>query len=290
MFNNSSNLYGSEWLALVFANRNQQYGAYELRRQSSGMLLKAFLIVVPVFVMFFVGPIIYAHFTKTAIIEIENKRIELDIAAPIHELKKEQPKAEQAKPQIEAPKAAPITQKVKTENFSANIKVVKDNLTTTSPPTMEELQSAVIASTKQEGALVQGNATAPVGNATVVGPGGNEGGVANGNGTEIYEARGVDVYPEFPGGMNAWAKYIQRNLRYPSMAQDEGIQGKVFLSFVVEKDGSITDVKIIKGIGYGCDDEAIRVIKKSPRWKAGMQNNLPVRVRYQMPISYMMNN
>lgn len=74
------------------------------------------------------------------------------------------------------------------------------------------------------------------------------------------------------------------------MAQDEGVSGKVYLSFVVEKDGTITDVKVVKGIGYGCDDEAMRVIKKSPRWKAGMQNNLPVRVRYNMPISYTISN
>ncbi|MNR28422.1 Gram-negative bacterial tonB protein [compost metagenome] len=74
------------------------------------------------------------------------------------------------------------------------------------------------------------------------------------------------------------------------MAQEEGIGGKVFLSFVVEKDGTITDVKVTRGIGYGLDEEAMRVIKKSPRWKAGMQNNLPVRVRYNMPINYTINN
>jgi len=89
--------------------------------------------------------------------------------------------------------------------------------------------------------------------------------------------------------MAAWAKFIQKNLRYPYPAQDAGVQGKVFLSFVVEKDGAITDVKIVKGIGYGCDDEAVRVIKKSPKWKAGEQNKQTVRVRYNMPINYTLN-
>ena len=70
------------------------------------------------------------------------------------------------------------------------------------------------------------------------------------------------------------------------MAQEANVQGKVYLSFVVEKDGSITDVNVLKGIGAGCDEEAIRVIKKSPKWKAGLQNNQTVRVRYTMPISY----
>ena len=122
-----------------------------------------------------------------------------------------------------------------------------------------------------------------------------EGGVSieastGGNGEGIYEYAGVQVYPEFPGGMEVWVKFIQRNLRYPAMAQEANIQGKIFLSFVVEKDGTISEVKVLRGIGYGCDDEAVRVIKKSPRWKAGMQHNLPVRVRYQMPISYTLNN
>ena len=102
----------------------------------------------------------------------------------------------------------------------------------------------------------------------------------------MHNAAGVEVYPQFPGGMTAWAKFIQKNLKYPIMAQDANIQGKVYLSFVVEKDGAITDVSVLRGIGAGCDEEAMRVIKKSPKWKAGQQNNQNVRVRYTMPINY----
>ena len=119
--------------------------------------------------------------------------------------------------------------------------------------------------------------------------GGVTGNASEGSGNEVLDVIGVDSYPEFPGGMAAWAKFIQKNLRYPYPAQDAGVQGKVFLSFVVEKDGTITDVKIVKGIGYGCDDEAMRVIKKSPKWKPGAQNKQTVRVRYNMPINYMLN-
>jgi len=86
--------------------------------------------------------------------------------------------------------------------------------------------------------------------------------------------------------MKAFTKYMERNLRYPSQAQEDGIQGKVFLSFVVEKDGSITDVKVLKGIGFGCDEEAMKVIKKSPLWKPGKNKGIPVRVRYNMPINF----
>lgn len=283
MFNKSSNLYGSEWLALVFANRNQNYGAYQLRRQSSSTLLKAFLIVAPLFVAAFVGPYIASAFKDEEVV-VDPIQKEVKVDNVVHELKpKQEQKQVEKQAEVETPKV--VAPKVKSVAMTDNIKVVKDDLVALQPPTSDELRDAVIASTTQDGITGKGNAdvtTAPAG----LGSGTSTGG----NGTEILDAAGVDVYPEFPGGMEAWAKYIQRNLRYPGMAQDQGIQGKVYLSFVVEKDGTITDVKVVKGIGYGCDDEAMRVIKKSPRWKAGMQNNLPVRVRYNMPISYTISN
>ncbi|SOD11698.1 energy transducer TonB [Pedobacter xixiisoli] len=290
MFNKSSNLYGGEWLALVFANRNQQYGAYELRKQSSNTLLKAFLIAAPIFVSAFVGPSIVAAFKGDKVVIDDQVTTIVNFDNKIHEIVK--PKPEEAKPaeakaqEEVAPKV--IAPKVKTVGLTDNIKVVKDDLVTLQPPTSDEIKDAVIGSKTQDGLAGKGNADLGSG---VAGPG--EGIGAGGNGTggnDVKDLSGVDVYPEFPGGMEGWAKYIQRNLRYPSMAQDEGIGGKVFLSFVVEKDGTITDVKVTRGIGYGLDEEAMRVIKKSPRWKAGMQNNLPVRVRYNMPINYTISN
>ncbi|WP_293299445.1 energy transducer TonB [Pedobacter sp. UBA4863] len=288
MLNNSSNLYGGEWLALVFANRNQKYGAYQLRRQSSSTMLKAFLIAAPLFVSAFLGPSIIAALKgKDAIVNdpVINKGVTIDNF--IRELPKTQkPRELEAKREVEVPKA--IAPKTKTVGMTDNIKVVKDDLVMHHPPTTDELKDAVIASTTQVGALSKnGNAelgTEASGTGLGIGVG------AGGNGEEVHHTASVEHSPEFPGGMEAWAKYIQRNLRYPSMAQEEGIGGKVFVSFVVEKDGTITDVKVTRGIGYGCDEEAMRVIKKSPRWKAGMQNNLPVRVRYNMPISYVMQN
>ncbi len=283
MFNKSSNLYGSEWLALVFANRNQNYGAYELRRQSSNTLLKAFLIVAPLFVAAFVGPSIASAFKDDqVVVDPVVKVLPMDNVIHKVEQKQEEKKVEK-QAEVEAPKV--VAQKIKSVAMTDHIKVVKDDLVTLQPPTSDEIKDAVIASTTEIGISGKGNAevpTAPAGLGSGTG--------TTGSGTEIHDVNGVDVYPEFPGGMEGWAKYIQRNLRYPGMAQDVGVQGKVYLSFVVEKDGTITDVKVVKGIGYGCDDEAMRVIKKSPRWKAGMQNNLPVRVRYNMPISYTISN
>ena len=151
------------------------------------------------------------------------------------------------------------------------------------PPTAVELQHTAIASVTQEGTSGATNAL-PIAKGN--GTGNGEGTEPGTGGNEIYEAAGIEAFPEFPGGMDAWAKFMQKNLKYPYAAQDAGVTGKVYISFVVEKDGSITDVKLVKGIGYGCDDEAIRVIKKSPRWKPGIQNKQNVRVRYNMPISY----
>ena len=290
MFNKSSNLYGSEWLALVFANRNQNYGAYELRRHAANRMLKAFFIAAPLFVGAFVAPSIISALKGTPEVVDNSKIVGVEIDNIIRELPpKELPKAEEvaARKEViqEKPVAAP---KVKSVGMTDNIKVVKDDLVTAQPPTSDEIKDAIIASTTQDGVAIKGNADLGTDK-----PGTGEGLGAGGNGTggnEVQNLATVDVYPEFPGGMDGWAKYIQKNLRYPSMASENGVQGKVFLSFVVEKDGTITDVKVTRGIGYGCDDEAMRVIKKSPRWKAGMQNNLPVRVRYNMPISYMMQN
>jgi|GEM_PF-489217 len=96
----------------------------------------------------------------------------------------------------------------------------------------------------------------------------------------------VDESPGFPGGSSALDKYLKKNIRYPAIARENNVQGEVFLNFVVEKDGSITDIKVVRGIGSGCDDEAIRVLKSSPSWKPGIQNNRTVRVSYTMPITF----
>lgn len=105
----------------------------------------------------------------------------------------------------------------------------------------------------------------------------------------LYNSGGVEILPEFPGGMAAWNKFLSKNLKYPSIAQENGVMGRVTVSFVVEKNGEITAIKVMRGIGAGCDEEAIRVIKKSPFWKPGFQNGKAVRVSYVIPIVFQMN-
>lgn len=96
----------------------------------------------------------------------------------------------------------------------------------------------------------------------------------------------VEDQPEPPGGMSAFYQYIAKNLKYPSQARRMGIEGKVFVQFVVDKDGSITEVQAVKGIGAGCDEEAVRVIGEAQKWKPGKQRGRPVKVRMILPITF----
>jgi TonB family protein len=96
----------------------------------------------------------------------------------------------------------------------------------------------------------------------------------------------VDEMPQFPGGENALMEYVSKNVVYPEEAKEKEIQGRVFISFVVEKDGSIGEVKVLRGIGGGCDEESVRVISDMPRWKPGKQKGKAVRVSYQIPIMF----
>jgi protein TonB len=96
----------------------------------------------------------------------------------------------------------------------------------------------------------------------------------------------VESMPAYPGGDAARMKFLQENIKYPQMARESGIQGTVYVTFVVETDGSVTDVRVLRGIGGGCDEEAIRVINLMPSWNAGKQRGKPVRVQFNMPIKF----
>lgn len=99
----------------------------------------------------------------------------------------------------------------------------------------------------------------------------------------------VEDQPGFPGGDAALMQYLQGNLRYPTMAREAGIQGTVFVTFVVERDGSITDVRILRGVGGGLDEEAVRVVRNMPRWTPGRQRGQAVRVQFNLPIRFVLN-
>lgn len=99
----------------------------------------------------------------------------------------------------------------------------------------------------------------------------------------------VEVMPQYPGGQIAMMKYIMENMKYPKQAMKEGIQGRVAVSFIVEKDGSISDVKPILSVHPLLNKEAVRVVKSMPKWTPGKQNGKPVRVRYNLPVMFKLN-
>lgn len=96
----------------------------------------------------------------------------------------------------------------------------------------------------------------------------------------------VDLMPEFPGGEANLNKYLAENIINPQMAKENGIQGRVFVTFVVERDGSVTDVRVLRGIGGGCDEEAVRVVKGMPKWTPGKYGGEAVRVQYNLPVKF----
>jgi periplasmic protein TonB len=101
---------------------------------------------------------------------------------------------------------------------------------------------------------------------------------------EIFDV--VENAPNPPGGMEGWNQYLSKNLKYPTQARRMGIEGTVYVVFVVNTDGSIQDVEILRGIGGGCDEEALRVVKNAPKWEPGKQRGRPVRVRMRLPIRF----
>ena len=101
---------------------------------------------------------------------------------------------------------------------------------------------------------------------------------------EIFDV--VENSPEFPGGMEAWNEYLRKNLKYPTQARRMGIEGTVYVVFVVNTDGTVQDVEVLRGIGGGCDEEALRVVKGAPKWTPGKQRGRPVRVRMRLPIRF----
>jgi len=99
----------------------------------------------------------------------------------------------------------------------------------------------------------------------------------------------VEENPGYPGGEVEMRKFLQENMKYPQMARESGIQGTVYVTFVVEKDGNITDVRILRGIGGGCDEEAMRVVRSMPRWNPGKQRGQAVRVQFNLPVRFVLS-
>ncbi len=111
--------------------------------------------------------------------------------------------------------------------------------------------------------------------------------VTNADEEEIFVV--VENDPEFPGGTEALHRYLASNIKYPEQAKAEKIQGRVFVTFVIEKDGTVTNIKVLRDIGGGCGDEAVRVVQNMPKWKPGRQRGRRVRTQFNLPINFNLN-
>lgn len=100
----------------------------------------------------------------------------------------------------------------------------------------------------------------------------------------------VETEAEFPGGLEAMNRFLAENIKYPTLAKQKNIEGKVIISFIVEKNGTLTDIRTIKDIGEGCGDEGIRIVKLMPKWKPAKQKGQPVRQQFLLPISFVLTN
>ena len=267
MFGSKLDLLDQKWIDVVFAGRNKAYGAYELRRDNGRNTRNALIIGVVIFVVAISFNTILnmiAGFIPKGKDKVKITNVVL--SPPPVDLKKPPPPPppDPPKPKVDQVKFPPPVVKPDIE--------VKEK-----PPTVKELE---VADPGQKN--LKGDKDAAV---TIDEPvGTSDAKVTEEDPNKIFTA--VEQVPEFPGGIEAFYKYLGKSIRYPAVAKENGTQGRVIVSFVCEKDGSLTDVKVARDIGDGCGDEAVRVVKASPHWKPGIQNGRPVRVAYSVPVSF----
>ncbi len=263
------------WVDLVFEGKNHAYGAYQLRKETGKRNVKALL------VMFAIGAAIAAFVAIKGVVENAMKQdvaIEADV-----ELAK---LAEKKEAKVEK-KAEPKVEKIEVERVKSSVKFVppvikKDD--EVKPEDELKSQEELSKTNTAIGAFdVKGNdeAAGEVLKAKEV--------IAQPEPPKEEETKVFDVVeqmPSFPGGPSALFEYLSKNIKYPVVAEENGVQGRVIVTFVVEKDGSITDVRVVKSVDPSLDKEAQRVVKSMPRWIPGKQNGSAVRVKYTVPVTF----
>ncbi len=263
-----------EWLDVVFSDRNKAYGAYELRKSNPKNTLKALAITIVLFVLAISAPTIINKIKGFIPKPKEKVKIEEVVLQPPPPLNEAEPPP--------PPPPSPEPQKPRVDQVKFPPPVVKpdEQVREKDPPSQEDLKVADPGQKDIKGDPTQTvRIDEPVGNAPV------SAAVTESNPNEIFTS--VEVLPSFPGGMEAFGKYLGKALRYPSVAQENGVQGRVNVTFVVERDGSLTDIKPIgRQLGSGLEEEAVRVLKSAPKWTPGRQNGRPVRVQYTVPIVF----
>ena len=269
-------LISRDWTEMVFEGRNKEYGAYRLRKNAGKRNLYSLITI------FIAALAIWGGISLVKFVESRTKSVAQTSVAELSALNQPKKKAEvkqQKKVKLEQPEK--VVERVKSSvKFTAPV-IKKDDQVKPEDElkTQEELMNTKTAI----GALdVKGNDD------------------ANGEVLKLKEAVAqpepkpevekvfdvVEQMPSFPGGPSALMEWLSNNVKYPVVAQENGVQGRVVVSFVVERDGSITDVKVVRGVDPSLDKEASRVVRAMPRWTPGKQNGSAVRVKYNVPVAF----
>lgn len=269
-------LISSDWVDLVFEGRNKAYGAYRLRKSTTKRNILAMVAVVILLVVAFI------ILTVKNFVDEQRAKVAMTQVAELTNYDQPKKKAEVKQKKVEV-EPERVVERVKSSiKFTAPV-IKKDE--EVKPDEELKTQDELMSTKTAIGTFdVKGNDD------------------ANG---EILKAKEVIAEPEppkheeenkvfdiveqqplFPGGPTALMKYLSENTKYPVVAQENGVQGRVTVQFVVEKDGSISDVHVLRGVDPSLDKEAVRVVKSMPRWTPGKQNGSAVRVKYQVPVTF----
>jgi protein TonB len=280
---NGSYLFDMAFNNVVFAGRNKAYGAYDLRQTYGNNILYATLLAIFSFAAALGWPLFMKNKVEMSSQSIPPSIIddELIYISQVNPVTPPLPPAQEEA--IEQPKVQQVEQTQKVIPFTKPT-VVRDNSPVTRPemPDQDQLKGALIGTTAKEGeSSGNQNLSAATGE-----PGGTGAGTGEISANTVYDF--AAEMPYFEGGEQGLLKYISKKIKYPRAAVNEQVEGMVVVSFVVNRQGEITDATILKGLGYGTDEEALRVINSMPNWTPGRQNGKPVAVRYTLPIRFSM--
>ena len=265
-------------LDILFDNRNKAYGAYELRKNYHIRLRRSMMIAATLVMISVSAPIVASMFDKPIVVDLPNDhpRIIKDIEVNI-------PK----EPESKVPEVKPLEPSNLVTTIANTTPIIEAAAAVNDadlPPTKEELKDAVAGIENKEGEETD------VLDLPIIDHEGEGSGIIPQepapNDNEIFDDVDVSQMPEFPGGEEELIRYLAQNIQYPKQALDGNTEGRVLIGFVVNKEGDIDDVKVLRSIGDGCDEEAVRVIHKMPKWKPGKNNGKLVNVFYNLPVTF----
>jgi periplasmic protein TonB len=261
-----------DMLDIIFANRNKSYGAYELRRNYHKYLGRGLVFGLLFLTLLFLLPRILG-LVSDALTALKPK-VDVEVEMTTPDLETTPPPPPPPPPPTTPP--PPVRASVQ---FTPPVQVedTKEVLETPPPDEKDERSSGATTNT------VQNEEIAPIEAEGIEAPPQVEVVVEK---EKEYEAFEVNKMPSFPGGEAEMRKFLAENIKYPAIARENNIQGKVVLSFTVDKTGKITDIAVIRDIGGGCGKEAVRVVNEMPRWVPGEAAGNPVKVKFTLPVTF----